>query len=157
MSLSTGDNAPLHRGILVEMAQVAMKVYGCHLIGPYGDDGGRYAFKMTTPQGDPFILVAKGSRRWAPDRETGAILSVQYRLLLTAMREGLPLVLAYRDPERMGASWYGIDPAFVLQYGLGGNERSPRPVIPQLTMWNFQFRLVTHLSRPQNVMEAFKW
>jgi len=134
------------------MAKVAHDDFGCNLVGPFGDDNGRYAFKLKTPGGVPFILVAKGSRLWAPCAEEGPILSIQKKLLVTAATKELPVVLAHCDPEKLGVAWYRVDPYFVLRYGIGPNMRGTRPGRPPIKMWNFNLRLIEPIKGPHRAV-----
>lgn len=76
--------------------------------------GKSYAVKMQTPSGLPFCLIVKGSELM------GDIISTQQELLETWHG---PLVLAWRRPDDLAATFYVFDPEAVLISKAFVNER----------------------------------
>lgn len=151
-SLNTGNNPPTQKGILRQMIKIAYNLHDCREEGPIGDAGGRYAARMTTPEGQPFILVAKGSRIYAPPEINEPVISIQRQLLRTASLLVRPIVMGYRPDAKAGAfiSWFRIDPDKALKEGFETNMRSPKSGIPPTRMWNFPLRVGEEIDGPED-------
>lgn len=155
-SFNTGNNPPRQKNLLKQMAKLAETYYDCRLEAPIGDAGGRYAFRMTNGDGQPFILVAKGSRLWVPPEILEPVISIQRQLLKTASLLNRLIVLAYRPSPKAGefVSWYRFDPSIVLQEGFETNLRSPRSRRPPTKMWNFPLRLGEEIEGPHDAYKV---
>lgn len=152
-TFNTGNNRPTHKGVARDVAKIAVDFYDCTLEAPIADAGGIYAYRLVTGEGQPFYLVAKGSRLWIPKDVGEPVISIQRTLLITCIKSDRQIVLGWRpDPrERLHINWYRIDPQFALDYGFETNKRSPESGRPQTVMWNFPLRLAEPIDGPQDV------
>jgi hypothetical protein len=108
VTLNTGDNKPLQKGILEITMRRHVKHLKHELIHRFKDNEGTYAFHMKTASRMNYVLVVKNSML-----HDGKV-SVQSHLPRYAEKHDAPIIMAWtiHEPPR----YYWFEPSDLLEY-----------------------------------------